>query len=54
MELDYENGKPVLRMKDETTGVTITLEFADEPEQKDLKQVIMDMLAASYEQRVTA
>lgn len=52
MTLEFdENKKPVLKMSDK--DVTITISFSDNPQNKNLKGTIIDLLTSAYESRVT-
>ena len=52
MKLEYENRKPVLKLKE--NDVSITVVFSDNPQNTNLKKTILDLLTSAYENRVTA
>lgn len=46
LRLEYEDGKPVMRM--EKDGVKMTFRFAETPPPNDIKKVIVDILTSQY------
>lgn len=46
LRLEYEDGKPVMRM--EKDGVKMTFHFAETPPPNDIKKVIVDILTSQY------
>lgn len=51
MKLEYENRKPVLKLKE--NDVSITVVFSDNPQNSNLKKTILDLLTSAYENRVS-
>ena len=52
MKLEYENKKPVLKLKE--NDVSITVVFSDNTQNTNMKKKIIDLLTSAYENRVTA
>ncbi|MCI9448843.1 MAG: hypothetical protein HFE30_01130 [Clostridiales bacterium] len=52
MQLTYESQKPILKTENE--GVKIVISFSENPRSSNLKESIVELLTAAYENRVTA
>lgn len=54
MKIYYENGKPVINVKNDDVEIIITFKEDDLKENKNLKDIIVNLLTASYENRITS